>query len=137
MNKTFAKTGLMIVICLLLASEALVSGRAGRPRVPPAVVQSETRCGWFSNPTPANASLHDREGEWIVGVQGGYQADGDWPNFKAGQWVKTNGNYGHGCACLRVRVNRETREVIEIESGRARPLAVCRRDRALKRWGFK
>lgn len=136
MKKTFVKPGSMIVICLLLASEALVSGLPGRPRVP-AVAQSETRCGWFSNPTPANASLHDREGEWIIGVQGGYQADGDWPTFKAGQWVKTNGNYGHGCACLRLRVNRETHEVIEIESGRARPLAACRRDRSLKRWGFK
>ena len=136
MKKTFVKPGSMIVICLLLASEALVSGLPGRPRVP-AVAQSETRCGWFSNPTPANASLHDREGEWIIGVQGGYQADGDWPNFKAGQWVKTNGNYGHGCACLRLRVNRETNRVVEIESARARPLSACRRDRSLKRWGFK
>jgi len=32
----------------------------------------ETRCGWFSNPTPANAWLWDREAEWIIGVQGGF-----------------------------------------------------------------
>lgn len=136
MNKTFVKPGLMIVICLLLASVALVSGRPGSPRVP-AAEQFETRCGWYSNPTPANASLHDRDGEWTIGVQGGYQAEGDRPSFKSGQWVATNGHYGHGCACLRLRVNRETHEVIEIESARARPLAACRRDRSLKKWGFK
>jgi hypothetical protein len=136
MNKTFMKPGLIIVICLLLASVALVSARPTGPRAP-AVEQSETRCGWFSNPTPANASLHDRDGEWIIGVQGGHQAEGDWPSFKPGQWVKTNGHYGHGCACLRLRVNRETGRVIEIESARARPLATCRRDRSLRKWGFR
>jgi hypothetical protein len=136
MNKTVVKPRLMIVICLLLASVALVSGRARGPRAP-AIEQLETRCGWFSNPTPANASLHDRNGEWIIGVQGGYQAEGDWPSFKSGQWVETNGHYGHGCACLRMRVNRETHEVVKIESARARPLAVCRRDRSLKKWGFR
>lgn len=136
MNKTFIKPGLMIVTCLLLASAVLVSGRANSPHMP-AVEQFETRCGWFSNPTPANASLHDRDDEWIISVQGGYQAEGDWPSFKPGQWVETNGHYGHGCACLRLRVNRETHRVIEIESARARPLAACRRDRSLRRWGFK
>ena len=95
------------------------------------------RCGWFSNPTPANASLFDRDGEWIIGVQGGYQAEGDWPEFKAGQWVETNGHYGYGCACLRVRVNRSTRRVIAIESAQARALSACRRDPALRKWGFK
>lgn len=136
MNKTYVKPGLMIVVCLLLACSALVSARPGTTRAP-AVEQFETRCGWFSNPTPANASLHDRDDEWIISVQGGYQAEGDWPSFKAGQWVETNGHYGHGCACLRLRVNRETGRVVEIESARARPLAACRRDRALRKWGFK
>jgi len=136
MNKTFVKAGLMIVSCLLMASVALVSGRAGEPRVS-AVEKFETRCGWFSNPTPANASLHDRQDEWIISVQGGYQAEGVWPSFKPGQWVETNGHYGHGCACMRVRVNRETGRVLEIESARARPLAACRRDRSLRKWGFK
>ena len=121
------------LMTLAAAAPAVRPGAAGA-RVSP---QAETRCGWFSNPTPANASLHDRDDEWIVGVQGGHQAEGDWPSFGPKQWVETNGHYGHGCACMRVRVDRETNRVIEIESARARPLSACRRDRALKRWGFK
>lgn len=121
--------------CVLLACVALASGRPGTPVA--AEAGFETRCGWFSNPTPANASLHDREDEWIIGVQGGYQVEGDWPSFGPRQWVRTNGNYGHGCACMRVRVDRQSGRVLEIKSARARPLAVCRRDRALKKWGFK
>ena len=136
MNKELVKPRLVIVSCLLLATMALVSGQ---PRTPdaPAVEQFETRCGWFNNPTPANASLFDRDAEWIIGVQGGHQAEGDWPDFGPRQWVETNGHYGYGCACLRLRVNRETHEVIEIESSRVRPLAVCRRDRSLRHWGFR
>ncbi len=100
----------------------------------------ETRCGWFTNPTPANVWLFDREAEWTIGVQGGYQLDGDWPwpIFKRGQWVRTNtGNYGYGCACLQLRVNQQTHEVIEIKSARARLLAQCRNDPALKKWNRK
>lgn len=136
MNKKLINPRLVIVSCLLLATVALVSGQPEMTDAP-ATVQSETRCGWFSNPTPANASLHDRNGEWIIGVQGGHQAAGEWPEFGRRQWVRTNGDYGHGCACMRVRVNRQTHQVIEIESARARPLAVCRRDRSLRRWGFR
>jgi hypothetical protein len=99
--------------------------------------KTEMRCGWFSNPTPANASLYDRDGEWIIAVQGGYQAEGDWPDFSPKQWVKTNVNYGYGCACLRVSVDRSTQKVIKIESSQARALSVCRRDRTLRKWGFK
>jgi hypothetical protein len=97
----------------------------------------ETRCGWFVNPTPANAWLDDREGEWLIGVQGGHQAEGDWPEFKPSQWKRTNGNYGYGCACLQVTVNKQTHDVLEIKSARAKELAQCRRDPALKKWNGK
>ena len=107
-----------------------------QPRTP-ALQKSELRCGWFSNPTPANASLYDRDGEWIIAVQGGHQAEGDWPDFSANQWIETNVHYGYGCACLRVSVDRATEKVIKIESAKARPLSACRRDRSLRKWGFK
>ncbi len=123
------------LIAVLLLAMTGVSAYPGAPA--PSLQKSEMRCGWFSNPTPANASLFDRDGEWIIGVQGGHQAEGDWPEFKADQWVETNGNYGYGCACLRVRGNRSTRKIIAMESAQARALSVCRRDPALRKWGFK
>lgn len=125
---------LFFVGFLLFAVLALTprTGTAGAP-----VPAAETRCGWFDNPTPANASLHDREAEWIIAVQGGHQAEGDWPDFGPKQWVETNGHHGYGCACMSVVVDRESHHVLEIKSARARPLSACRRDKALKHWGFK
>ena len=121
---------------LLLLTLTFVSARP-RTLDPSTVEKAETRCGWFSNPTPANASLYDRDNEWIISVQGGYQAEGDWPDFPPKQWVETNVHYGYGCACLRVQVDHSNKRVIKIESARARPLSVCRRDQALRKWDFK
>lgn len=135
MSKPLATHRLLIASFFLLALFFVSVQPRTLSNTPPE--KSETRCGWFSNPTPSNASLYDRNGEWIIGVQGGYQADGDWPNFSPKQWIETNVHYGYGCACLRVRVDRSTRRVIEIESARPRALSFCRRDRALRKWGFK
>jgi len=77
-------------------------------------------------------SLIDRDGEWIIGIQGGHQAEGDWPRFKRNQWVEQNGSYGYGCACLKVIVDKDTHEVVQIDSASARPLDSCRQDPALK-----
>ena len=135
MTTTLTRFRIIILSCLLLMfAVASVHSGASTSRV---AIIAETRCGWFSNPTPANASLYDRDAEWIIGEQGGHQAEGDWPEFGPGQWVKTNGNYGHGCACMRVQTNSKTHEVSMIESAQARALSACRNDAALKRWGFK
>jgi hypothetical protein len=67
--------------------------------------QAEVRCGWFFNPTPANFSFVDRDGEWVIGLQGMEQADGqeNVPEFTvAEEWSHINVNYGYGCACLEV-----------------------------------
>ena len=136
MSMRLLKLRLPVFGCLIMLAAVFAGGRA-ETSATSAPVAAETRCGWFSNPTPANASLHDREDEWVISVQGGHQAEGDWPSFGPKQWVETNGHYGYGCACLRVVADRETHRVTEIESARARPLSACRRDRALKRWGFK
>ena len=130
------KPNYRLLIAFLLLAMTLVSAYASSPTLT-TLETSEMRCGWFINPTPANVSLFDRDGEWIIGVQGGYQAEGDWPQFSDDQWVATNGNYGYGCACLQVRVNRTRRKVIAIESSQAKALAVCRRDPALRKFGFK
>ena len=134
MNQKLITSGLLVATALL----AVVFAKEQPRRIDtPAIEPLETRCGWFSNPTPANASLYDRDGEWIIGVQGGYQAEGEWPTFGPKQWVETNVYYGYGCACLEVQVDHERHEVMKIEGSKVRPLSVCRRDRSLKRWAFK
>lgn len=127
---------LLLFATLLLLALTLVSAQP-RALEMATVDKAETRCGWFSNPTPANASLFDRDDEWIISVQGGHAAEGDWPNFSPKQWVETNVHYGYGCACLRVQVDHSSKHVLKIESARARPLTLCRHDRALRKWDFK
>ena len=125
----------MVASLLLIAT--VFAGGYSSPHSESASAQFETRCGWFSNPTPANIWFYDRDAEWTIGVQGGYQVPGDWPwpTFKPRQWVRTNaGSYGYGCACLQARVNKQTHEVLEIKTARARLLTQCRQDPALKKW---
>jgi hypothetical protein len=90
----------------------------------------ERRCGWLHNPTPANWWLVDNDGEWLIGAQGGYQAPGmdRMPDMTTLGWVRTNGNYGHGCACMDVAVDRASRRVTRIEMARPQPLRDCRTD---------
>ncbi|MBE9185155.1 DUF4087 domain-containing protein [Microcoleus sp. LEGE 07076] len=112
----------LLIPALLSFSIVAVPARAG-----------ETRCGWLYNPTPANWFLTDKAGSWTISVQGGYQARGmDFlPNIDSRQFVKTNGNYGYGCACLSVTPNRKQMRITEIKSGKALPLSTCQRDRNL------
>ena len=128
------KVNVSLVVGVLLIAAVFSAGQTQQPKG----IRSndfETRCGWFNNPTPANAWLWDSEGEWIIGVQGGFQSDGEWPNFKPRQWVRQNGYYGYGCACLSVRVDKQTHQIVRIKSSRARSLTQCRRDPVLKKWG--
>ena len=120
---------------LVLLASLLFTGagnRAASAAPPAAPAPGTLRCGWFENPTPANAWLTDRHGEWTIGVQGGHQAEGDWPRFAPYRWVRTNGNYGYGCACIRWEAAANDFLVSKIISSTSRPLAVCRKDRALK-----
>lgn len=116
----------LLALCATLCAEP---ARAFAQKPPPQ--KPETRCGWFQNPTPGNAWLVDRDGAWTIGIQGGHQADGAWPEFQDSQWVATNGHHGHGCACLAVIADRRTQEVSRIISTRARPLRACRQDHTL------
>jgi hypothetical protein len=90
----------------------------------------ERRCGWISNPTPANWSLIDRDGEWILAVQGGYQAPGmdEMPDMTTAGWVEVNGHYGYGCGCIDVATDRRTMRITRLYSARPVPLRQCRTD---------
>jgi hypothetical protein len=117
---------------VLLALAALVP--SARAQATPATATRPappTRCGWFDNPTPGNAWLTDRQAQWVVGIQGGHQADGDWPDFPDDQWVATNGHYGYGCACLQVIANARSHEIRRILRARPRPLQACEHDPTL------
>ena len=95
-------------------------------------LKGQLRCGWFENPTPANAWFTDREGEWLVAVQGGHQAQGDWPRFPPWRWVRTNGHYGYGCACMRVLTDPSGFSITKILTSSSRSLATCRKDTTLR-----
>ena len=94
--------------------------------------QPQLRCGWFDNPTPGNAWLYDRDGEWTIAIQGSYEAQGAWPEFKDSQLVRVNGAHGYGCACIKAVVNTKTRQIVSMSSAKARPLRACRLDHTLK-----
>jgi Protein of unknown function (DUF4087) len=102
-----------------------------------AVFANETRCGWLNNPTPANWWLTDRDGRWIIGTQGGFQADGiDTIKFYQGEKaqresVLPNRNYGYYCACMEVVTSKKRQQILEILGGKQIPLKTCRQDPAL------
>jgi hypothetical protein len=109
----------------MLAAAAALAGESG----------PESRCGWLHNPTPANWWLIDRDGEWSIAAQGGYQAPGmdRMPDMTTAGWIETNGHNGYGCGCLRVRTDRSARRITQILSASPRPLRQCQVDRSLRR----
>ncbi|MCB2064775.1 MAG: DUF4087 domain-containing protein [Novosphingobium sp.] len=98
--------------------------------------KTEKRCGYLANPTPANWWLTDRDGEWIIGVQGGYQAEGldVLPeSFYEKGWIRTNGYYGYRCACLTVTTDRKAMRIRRIYGGEPLAMKRCKQDKALGR----
>jgi hypothetical protein len=47
------------------------------------------------------------------------------------EWVKTNGYYGYGCACMDMVVDPASGDVLRISAAKPKRLAICRRDRKL------
>jgi len=100
------------------------------------VIAAEKRCGWLDNPTPANWWLIDRDGEWVISIQGGdregmYLDDSSWDNLpeidkRKGKFVKTNNEYGYSCVCLYVITNQDQKKIIKIIGGKQLPLKPCK-----------
>lgn len=133
MNGKTLKIYLTVIGFALLIASTNVTAQSSNEE------EFKLRCGWFENPTPANYWLYDRDDEWIFGVQGGYYLeDFEIPSFKKGHWVEgPNGSYGYGCACFEMRVEAETKHVLEIRKSYSKPLSACRKDKALKKkWDF-
>ena len=90
---------------------------------------AERRCGWLENPTPGNWWLKDAQDLWIISTQGRKPPPGAdrLPSPAPGQFVATNGSYGHFCACIDGDFDA-TANVTRIEAATARPLSVCQSD---------
>lgn len=115
------------------AAAAPASTTAAARTAGAAPAEEARRCGWLSNPTPGNWWLTDRDGQWVLGTQGGEQAPGldETPDMSTAGWVETNGHYGYGCACMTMTHDPATRRVTRIADVEPKPLGQCRADRAL------
>ena len=122
------------VSCFLFAVSATTF--AAEPLSKKPATELQQSCGWVDNPTPANWELTDKNGTWVIGVQGGFQADGELPDFEQGSryWKKTNGSHGYGCGCLKAKLETTAdgeKRVVRFTEVKVLPLAKCRADKAL------
>lgn len=102
--------------------------------LPTTLLAAERRCGWLVNPTPGNYWLTDRDGTWTLATQGVETSDDvmlNLPDFDEDEYVASNGNYGYGCACLTVDVDKADARVIRTYSGKILPLRRCEADKSL------
>lgn len=93
-------------------------------------------CGWISMPSPQNMYLIDKSGEWIISEMGGHQSEGDWPELsrKKSHWVSSGtGGYGYGCACFKMQIQNDSKNVIKVTNVLAKKISACRNDRNLRR----
>lgn len=101
----------------------------------PAVAQAaENRCGWIQNPTPGNWWLDDAEDTWTIRTQGSEDEPEGMdliPDISERDYVRTNGNYGYACACMKVDTDDDG-QITQIYSFKQLKLAQCRNDKALK-----
>jgi Protein of unknown function (DUF4087) len=102
-----------------------------------ATAYAEKRCGWIVNPTPGNWWLNDKDGQWNIMAQGGFQAKGmnRIPDLTGKQWVATNGpSYGYGCGCVTGTTNASDAsnlKFVKITAFKQRSLASCKADSKL------
>lgn len=98
-----------------------------------ASAETELRCGWLDNPTPANWWLVDADGEWTISIQG----QGEFSNFfdvaPTGPYEREglHPSYGWSCACIEGVFDPETRRLTQTLAVRNLPLSQCREDPAL------
>ena len=101
----------------------------------PFVFAKEYRCGWLENPSPANYWLTDKDGEWTISTQGGHNAIGieKLTDFPERDFVKTNGGYGYGCACISSDVDNKNKKIINIYKFKILKLETCKLDESLNK----
>lgn len=103
----------------------------------------QTRCGWFSNATPAEQWLWDADSLWYLSTQSGWIVPGFAELPERSQefgedWVSVDGNahygrYGHGCACVTGDFDVDAGTVSRVDAMEPLSLRQCRADPALPR----
>ena len=53
--------------------------------------------------------------------------------FPKADFIKTNGDYGYGCACITVDADDKVKKISTIYQFRVVPIKQCKNDNALKR----
>lgn len=117
------KTPIMLAAAILVLTAPLLPARA-----------AETRCGWLHNPTPGNYWLTDRDTSWMLLTQGSdMEPSGieNLPDLSAGDYVRTNGNYGYACACMSVDVDLAGKRIVALHSVEQIAIARCGNDATL------
>ncbi len=54
------------------------------------------------------------------------------PDMTTRGWVRTNGPYGHGCACMDVETDAKGMRITRLLRAEPIPLSRCENDRALR-----
>jgi hypothetical protein len=99
-------------------------------------IASENRCGWLGqNIAPDYWWLSDAKATWIFPLQGDDEVDMDSadkiPMFDDKEFIKTNGSFGYGCACLTVTTDQASKRILRIHKGKQLPLKKCEDDKKL------
>lgn len=108
----------------------------------PVAAQTETRCGWYHNPTPANVILEDADGKWWISMQGGPPVPGFEDAYtrafddrlRIDYSGKVTDRYGYSCACAEGQFDAsrgQYENVLSITRLYEIPRARCQADRSL------
>ena len=81
------------------------------------------------NMSPGNFTLRDRDGEWTISEQGGYEARGadKIPDLSGDEFVDL-GPHGYACGCIDGVMNAQTHEVVGIIGFTQKKLKDCLAD---------
>lgn len=89
---------------------------------------SEQRCGWIESLSPAQITLEDQDGSWLI-AKAGHQAKGQELLPELNLTSPTGGSAA--CGCLDVVVNNDQNAIERIVGAYALPLSECQNDSLL------
>jgi hypothetical protein len=96
------------------------------------IESQEQKCGWLSNPTPANVWLQDGDELWVIAQQGAvFASESDFSHInqlfsKEESVVRNNGNYGYTCVCITGLFDKQDQQLNQISYSVNKGLDYCR-----------